>query len=110
MYVLPCVSCVSFCIVLMFLLCVLSAVSFLKSEKYVSSPLALELPTISSVAQEGDPFYLDEVIDPDSTYPMAHVASMTELSDGTLAATWYAGSAELASDVNIYFSIKTNEK
>ncbi len=94
-------------IVFIFLLFVLSAVSFLKREKYVSLPLDLELPAGDSLPEKQPSFYFEEVIDPESTYAMAHVASITELSDGTLAATWYAGSTELAGDVNIYFSTKT---
>jgi predicted neuraminidase len=37
---------------------------------------------------------------------MSHVASIGELPDGRLAATWYAGSREGASDVAIYFSTR----
>ena len=56
------------------------------------------------------PLYYEEVIDPDSNYSMAHVASMTELPDGTLAATWYAGSGEVRPDVKIYFSTQKPQK
>ena len=38
---------------------------------------------------------------------MSHVASLSELPDGRLAATWYAGSREGAGDVAIYFSTRT---
>jgi predicted neuraminidase len=37
---------------------------------------------------------------------MSHVASISELPDGSLAATWYAGSREGAGDVAIYFSTR----
>ena len=52
------------------------------------------------------PFYQEETIDPNATYRMAHVASMTELPDGTLVTTWYAGSGELEPDVKIYCSLQ----
>ncbi len=35
---------------------------------------------------------------------MCHVSSITSLSDGRMAAVWYAGSREGASDIAIYFS------
>lgn len=38
---------------------------------------------------------------------MSHVASICELPDGRLAATWYAGSREGAGDVGIYFATKS---
>lgn len=65
------------------------------------------MPAAMAPVAGEEALYLDEVVDPEGTYAMAHVASMTELADGTLAATWYAGSAELAPDVNIYFSTKS---
>lgn len=37
---------------------------------------------------------------------MSHVASICELPDGRLVATWYAGSREGAGDVGIYFATK----
>ena len=61
-------------------------------------------PSVAS--QNVAPFYQEETIDPNATYRMAHVASMTELADGTLITTWYAGSGELQPDVKIYCSIK----
>jgi predicted neuraminidase len=36
----------------------------------------------------------------------AHSSSLTELPDGRLAAAWFAGSREGASDVNIWFAIR----
>ena len=63
-----------------------------------------KIPTVveQGGAQETVPFYREEVIDSDATYPMAHVASMAELPDGRLMATWYAGSGEVQPDVKIY--------
>jgi predicted neuraminidase len=70
------------------------------------SPPLFQLPQ-QRAASAAVPFYREESVDPHSTYRMAHVASMTELPDGTLVATWYAGSGELAPDVAIYLSKKT---
>ena len=49
------------------------------------------------------PHYRDEFI-ADSAHPMSHVASITELPNGDLVSTWYAGSREGAGDVAIYLS------
>jgi predicted neuraminidase len=55
------------------------------------------------------PFFADETLNPDSPYPMSHVASIAELFGGGLAAVWYAGSREGASDVAIYFSVQPSD-
>src|SRR4030095_15839714 len=52
------------------------------------------------------PLFEEEFLNPDSTLPMSTVARICELPDGSLAATWYAGSREGASDVAIYLSTK----
>jgi predicted neuraminidase len=52
------------------------------------------------------PLYREELIDQNSPHPMSHVASICELPDGRLAAAWYAGSREGASDVAIYLSTR----
>jgi predicted neuraminidase len=52
------------------------------------------------------PSFREEIINPDSPHAMSHVASIAELPDGRLAATWYAGTREGASDVAIYFSTR----
>jgi len=52
------------------------------------------------------PFFFEEVVNPDSPYAMSHVASICELPDGRLAATWYAGTREGAGDVAIYLSTR----
>lgn len=91
---------------LFLLLLLLVGMAFLKNHRHFSSLPLFQIPPHEPSLAEQEPLYLDEVVDPSGTYPMAHVASMTELPDGKLAATWYAGSAELAADVNIYFSTK----
>ena len=79
---------------------------FLKNKSFVveAYPQFQIAPSVAS--QNAAPFYQEETIDPNATYRMAHVASMTELPDGTLVTTWYAGSGELQPDVKIYCSIK----
>ncbi|MBM3856568.1 MAG: hypothetical protein FJ390_01230 [Verrucomicrobia bacterium] len=62
------------------------------------------------ISQNEKPFYQEETIDSKETYRMAHVASMTELPDGTLVTTWYAGSGELQPDVKIYGSIQRRKE
>lgn len=62
-------------------------------------------PASASSSTES-PFLHEEFINPDSRQPMSHVASICELPDGVLAATWYAGSREGAGDVAIYFSTR----
>jgi predicted neuraminidase len=61
-------------------------------------------PAARAQATGGVPLFRDGFIDPDSPHPMSHVASLTELPDGRLAAVWYAGSREGASDVALYLS------
>ena len=53
------------------------------------------------------PFFQEEFINPNSPLPMSHVASICELPDGRLAATWYSGSRELVRDVAIFFSTRS---
>lgn len=90
-------------ITLIFILVLLVGIPVLKNKKKNSLSCAFEVPTSSAVIGE-QPLYREEVVDPEETYPMAHVASMAELPDGTLAATWYAGSKEISPDVKIYFA------
>jgi predicted neuraminidase len=54
------------------------------------------------------PFFQEEFINPDSPLSMSHVASICELSDGRLAATWYSGSKEGAPDVAILLSTRAS--
>jgi predicted neuraminidase len=70
-----------------------------------STPGFVISPQVQSAA--GTPPYLREAfIDPKPPHPMSHVASVGELPDGTVAATWYAGSREGAADVSIYLSTR----
>lgn len=72
---------------------------------YAHGTPRFQIPKMAAAINEM-PFYQEEVIDPEETYPMAHVASLCELPDKTLAATWYAGSGEVRPDVKIFFSTK----
>jgi predicted neuraminidase len=72
-----------------------------RSSSFVTAP--------RSDSRDGPPFFREEFIDPDSSYPMAHVASIAELPNGRLAAAWYAGSREGAGDVAIFLSTRMPE-
>jgi predicted neuraminidase len=61
-------------------------------------------------AAHAAPVFKEEVLNPDSPFPVAHVPSICELPDGRLAATWYAGSSEGARDVAIYFATQNPGK
>jgi predicted neuraminidase len=63
-------------------------------------------PHVQSAA--ATPSLREQFIDPKSPHPMSHVASIGELPDGTLVATWYAGSREGAGDVAIYLSSRAS--
>ena len=52
------------------------------------------------------PFFREEIINSNLDLPMSHVASISELPGGRLAAAWYAGSKEGARDVAIYFATR----
>ena len=92
--------------VLISVLCLLVGIVWVSRKK--TTALGFQIRTPSS--HEKPAFYREEVLDPNATYPMAHVASMTELVNGTLAATWYAGTGEIQPDVAIYFTQKSSEE
>lgn len=75
----------------------------LQSRRVAHQSVRFEAPRLVS-SEQTMPFYKEESIDPHATYSMAHVASMAEMPNGTLVATWYAGSGEVQPDVSIYFS------
>lgn len=50
------------------------------------------------------PFFRSETINPQSPHAKSHSATLAQLPDGSLAAAWYAGSGEGASDVAIYLA------
>jgi predicted neuraminidase len=52
------------------------------------------------------PEFSEENINPISSNAMVHVASICELPDGALAASWYGGSREGAPDVAIFFATR----
>jgi predicted neuraminidase len=66
------------------------------------------VPATKVNATRDSPFYKEEFINYAQHIQMAHVASLAELPDGSLAAVWYGGSYEYWPDVNIYFASQTN--
>lgn len=52
------------------------------------------------------PYMAEEYISPDLRKGMVHAASICQLNNGRLAAVWYGGSREGASDTVIYFSVR----
>jgi predicted neuraminidase len=64
-------------------------------------------PSSAAPAANTVPLFREEFVDPKPPHAMSHVASIAELPNGLLAATWYAGSREGASDVAIYFSTRS---
>jgi predicted neuraminidase len=55
-------------------------------------------------AADAPPFFHTTVINPETPQPKAHSATLAELPCGALAAAWYAGTAECAGDVGIFFA------
>ncbi len=65
---------------------------------------AMDPPT--AAAGKAPPYMVEEFISPDLREGMVHAASICQLSDGRLAAVWYGGSREGASDTTIYLSMR----
>ncbi len=61
-------------------------------------------PTVPKISQSGDSFCRDGFIHDELPGLMAHVASIAPLAHGRMAAVWYAGSREGASDVAIFLA------
>ncbi len=70
-----------------------------------SSAMVFQVPA-KIMPSPTPPLFHEELIDPDTPLPMAHVASLCELPEGSLAAAWYAGSHEGSQDVSIYFATR----
>ena len=66
-------------------------------------PPTFELPSRTASA-DALPVFTEELIGPEGLWPSYHVASIAELPGGRLAAIWYAGSREGATDVAICFA------
>lgn len=61
-------------------------------------------------ASDGEaPIYYEEFVSPTLSSGIVHAASLCELPDGRLAASWYEGSKEAAPDVVIRFSLRDQE-
>ncbi|MFZ4483418.1 MAG: sialidase family protein [Chthoniobacterales bacterium] len=61
------------------------------------------LPAASPV-EDAVPFFQTTVVNPETPQPKAHSATLAELPGGALAVAWYAGTAECAGDVGIFFA------
>jgi predicted neuraminidase len=59
---------------------------------------------VQSHTEGAPPLFRTEAINTGSPHAKSHSATLAELPDGTLAAAWYAGSGEGASDVAIYLA------
>lgn len=59
-----------------------------------------------AVSPREGPAFTNETINPEQGLPMVHVASLAQMTDVTMAAVWYGGTAECHADVKIYFSQK----
>lgn len=59
---------------------------------------------VQSHTDGAPPLFRMETINAGSPHAKSHSATLAELPDGTLAAAWYAGSGEGASDVAIYLA------
>jgi predicted neuraminidase len=70
-----------------------------QSLRSAALPLAAPVYHAATTPQHTSDFIGDEV-----RGQMCHVSSIAPLSDGRMAAVWYAGSREGAADVTIYFS------
>lgn len=69
-------------------------------------PAKFAVSPVSLTASNAAPFLHEEFIDPQPKENSAHVSSVCELSEGGLAAAWYAGTREGARDVAIYFATR----
>lgn len=63
--------------------------------------------SITAPPQDSLPQFTREFISPELENNMAHVSSICQLKDGTLAATWLSGTREGAGDVAVMFSSRT---
>jgi predicted neuraminidase len=57
-----------------------------------------------SLIHHAKPYYEAAFVIPEGTFPMNHGSSLVELDNGNVFITWFAGSEERASDVQIYSS------
>jgi predicted neuraminidase len=90
---------------LIFLAVVLNGLTFVHPGARLSSSAGFVLPDRIQTAST-EPLFEEELVNPHSPQPVVHVASICELPDGQLAATWYGGSREGATDVAIYFATR----
>jgi predicted neuraminidase len=89
--------------ILMLLAILLNGLPLLRSSERATRHPGFVVAATTPAAQAA-PVFKEEVLNPDSPLPVAHVPSICELPNGGLATTWYAGSSEGARDVAIYFA------
>ena len=83
--------------------CVLCDLILFTGKERFRLPL-FEIENAALPQQAEKSFFNEEVLNVGQDLPMVHVASLTTMTNGTMAAIWYGGPAECASDVEIYFS------
>ena len=85
--------------------CVLcDLILFTGSDRFRLPLFGMEKAAVPQLTEKS--FFSEEVLNAGQDLPMVHVASLTAMTNGTLAAIWYGGAAECASDVEIYYSEK----
>ena len=91
---------------LRFLLAVVALAAGLAPWWFARDQAAKSFPGFVVDNRTGDapPFFRTETINLQSPHAKSHSATLAQLPDGALAAAWYAGSGEGASDVAIYLA------
>jgi len=91
---------------LRFLLAVVALAAGLAPWWFARDQAAKSFPgfVVDNRAGDAPPFFRTETINPRSPHAKSHSATLAQLSDGSLAAAWYAGSGEGALDVAIYLA------
>ena len=85
--------------------CVLcDLILFTGSDRFRLPLFGMEKAAVPQLTEKS--FFSEEVLNAGQDLPMVPVASRTAMTNGTLAAIWYGGAAECASDVEIYYSEK----
>ena len=78
--------------------------SLRRRDLLVTACLPFAAAAVASAKIGGSPILLSEFVDPAPTFPQCHASTIVELPDGTLAAAWFGGTEEGATDVSIWFA------
>ncbi len=65
-----------------------------------------EVSQITTLPKDEKPSYEEEFVNADQDLPFAHVSSVCELNNGTLAALWYGGPYEYCHENTVYIAVK----